>query len=66
MQKAKDKAIQAALAAAEADYEVDRQKAARRAQPANLKKVSLLSTACHEVTDWKAAIRSAAEAQDAQ
>lgn len=51
VQKAKDKAIQAALAAAEADYEADRQKAARRAQPANVKKVSLCSTACHEVTD---------------
>jgi hypothetical protein len=43
VQKAKDKAIQAALAAAEADYEADRQKAARRAQPANVKKVGLIS-----------------------
>ena len=51
MQKAKDKAIQAALAAAEADYEADRQKAARRAQPANVKKVGLLAMACREVTD---------------
>ena len=66
MQKAKDKAIQAALAAAEADYEADRQKAARRAQPANVKKVSFLSMACCEVIDCKAAIGAAAQAQDAQ
>jgi hypothetical protein len=59
VQKAEDKAIQAALAAAEADYEADRQKAARRAQPANAKKVSLLPAVYRQVLISLTATRAA-------